>query len=175
MNIQALILAAGRGSRLGLSSGGIPKPLLEVGRRPLIDHMLQTLADAGVGPVGMVLGYCADEIREIVGIRAEYIHNPRWASTNSLYSFALARDWIRGPVMILNCDLLIHPAIIARLLSCGEDSLAYDSSSGDGREQMSVRLRDGMLADMSKELSRCDADGENMPPVGRIGQRPDGI
>jgi len=162
LGIQALILAAGRGSRLGPNSTEIPKPLLEVGRRPLIDHMLQTLADAGVGPVGMVVGYCADEIREVVGIRAEYIQNPRGASTNSLYSFALARNWIRGPVMILNCDLLVHPEIVDRLLTSGEDCFAYDSSSGDGREQMSVQMCDGVLADMSKELATPDADGENV-------------
>ena len=85
--MQALILAAGRGSRLGGHTADVPKCLLEVGRRPLIEHQLGTLADAGVGPVGMVLGYCADEIKGVVGIRAEYILNPRWNTTNSLYSF----------------------------------------------------------------------------------------
>ena len=162
MGVQALILAAGRGSRLGPNSSGLPKPLLEVGRRPLAEHMLQTLSDAGVGPVGMVVGYCADEIKEVVGIRAEYIHNPRWASTSSLYSFSLARDWIKGPVMVLNCDLLVHPEIIDRLLAAGEDCLAYDSSSGDSREQMAVQFRDGALTYMSKELTRDRADGENV-------------
>ena len=162
VGIQALILAAGRGHRLGPNLSGIPKPLLEVGRRPLVEHMLQTLSDAGVGPVGMVVGYCADEIKEVVGIRAEYIHNLRWASTNSLYSFSLAREWVKGPVMVLNCDLLVHPEIVDRVLAAGEDCLAYDSSSGDGREQMAVQFRDGILTDMSKELTRARADGENV-------------
>lgn len=162
MAIQALILAAGRGSRLGPNSEGVPKPLLEVGRRPLVSHMIQTLSDAGVGPVALVVGYCADEIREVVGIRAEYINNPRWATTNSLYSFALARSWVRGPVMILNCDLIVHPEIIDRLLEAGEDSIAYDSSSGAGREQMVAKFRDGLLADMSKDLKPEEGDGENV-------------
>ena len=165
MGIQALILAAGKGSRVNPKAHGTPKPLLEVGRRPLVDHMLEALADAGVGPVALVLGFCADEIREVVGIRAEYIHNPRWSATNSLYSFSLARSWVTGPVMIFNCDLLLHPEIIDRLLAAGEDSIAYDSSTGCGREQMVDKFRDGFLIDMGKDLPH-DADaGENVGVV----------
>jgi choline kinase len=161
MGTQAIILAAGRGSRMGPAAGGTPKPLLEVGRRTLIEHMLETLADAGIGPVGMVVGYCAHEIQESVGIRSEYIQNARWASTNSLYSFAQARDWIDGPLMVFNCDLLLHPEIIDRLLAAGEDTLAYDSNCGEGREQMAVKLRDGCLQDLSKDFTG-DIAGENV-------------
>ena len=165
MAVQALILAAGRGSRVNPGAVGTPKPLLEVGRRPLIDHLLETLADAGVGPVAMVVGFGSDEIREIVGIRAEYVHNPRWATTNSLYSFSLARSWVTGPVMIFNCDLLLHPNVVDRLLAAGEDSIAFDSSSGDGREQMVVRFRDGSLIDMGKDLACEGESGENVGVV----------
>ena len=104
--IQAVILAAGRGSRLGESSDDVPKPLLEIGRRRLIEHQLDLLAEAGVGPTHMVLGYGAEEIREIVGRRAEFVVNTRWESTNSLYSVWLAREKIQGDLLRLNCDVL---------------------------------------------------------------------
>lgn len=160
--MQALILAAGRGSRLGSHTADVPKCLLEVGRRPLIEHQLGTLADAGVGPVGMVLGYCADEIKGVVGIRAEYILNPRWNSTNSLYSFWLAREWARGPLIILNCDTIFHPEILDRLLAVKGDAIAYDSGSGDGREHMKVNVVNGRIVAMSKDLPAGDVTGENV-------------
>lgn len=160
--MQALILAAGRGSRLGSISEGTPKCLLRIGRRPLIGHQLRLLAEAGVAPVAMVVGYCADEIREAVGIRAEYIINPRWAHTNSLYSFYLARSWIKGSVVILNSDVLCHPQILHRLLSAGSDAIAYDSSSGDAPEHMKVRVADGQLIDMSKDMDVDLSCGENV-------------
>lgn len=75
--MQALILAAGRGSRLGESGKDTPKCLLQLDGKRLVEHQLETFAEAGVSPVGMVIGYCADEIREVVGIRAEYVRNPR--------------------------------------------------------------------------------------------------
>lgn len=162
MGIQALILAAGRGSRLGNHSAGVPKPLLEVGRSTLAEHQLDALAMSGVGPVGMVVGYASDEIESALGIKVEYIYNPRWATTNSLYSFSLSRSWVTGDLLILNCDVLFDREILERLLEQGGDCIAYDSSSGDGREQMKVALQDGRLTEMSKTLDPAKADGENV-------------
>jgi len=161
--MQGLILAAGRGSRLGDYGKGTPKCLLEVGRRRLIEHQLEAFAEAGVAPVAIVVGYCADEVREVVGIRAEYIVNPRWESTNSMYSFWLAREWIRGPVVVANCDVLFHPKILERVLAAKGDAFAYDSGVPASPEHMSVQLDDtGHLIEMSKELSAEAAAGENV-------------
>ncbi len=160
--MQALILAAGRGSRLGQKSEQVPKCLLQIGHQRLIEHQLETLAEAGVAPVGMVVGYCADQIREVVGIRAEYIENPRWSVTNSLYSFWLAREWVKGPVLVLNSDTVIHPEILERLLDEQGDAFAYDSDSGNAREHMKVKVEDGRLIDMSKQLPSAETSGENV-------------
>ncbi len=160
--IKGLILAAGRGSRLGGASDSVPKCLLEVGRRCLIEHQLDALADAGVGPTVMVIGYGADEVRETVGMRAEYIVNTRWNCTNSLYSFWMARDWIDGPVLILNSDVFFSPEILERLLKKEGDAIAIDSGSGSAREQMKVKVHEGQLQDMRKDLPREEAGGENV-------------
>jgi L-glutamine-phosphate cytidylyltransferase len=162
MATQVLILAAGRGSRLGPRTADVPKPLLQVGPRTLVEHQLEMFAEAGVGPVGMVLGYQADEIAEVVGIRAEYIINSRWAVTNSLYSFLQARNWVQGDLIISNCDILLHPAILERLLETGGDALAYDSSSGHGLEHMKVQLSEDQLVRMSKSMPPEAASGENV-------------
>ncbi len=163
MAMQALILAAGRGSRLGLRTTDTPKPLLQIGPKHLFEHQLEMLAEAGVGPVGMVLGYQADEISEVVGIQAEYIYNPRWATTNSLYSFLQAKAWwAGGPLIVMNCDILLHPEILERLLESEGDAFAYDSSSGDGREHMKVQLEGGFVRAMSKTLPPERTDGENV-------------
>jgi L-glutamine-phosphate cytidylyltransferase len=162
MPTQVLILAAGRGSRLGPRTAETPKPLLQVGPHTLIEHQLEMFAEAGVGPVGMVVGYQADEIEEIVGIRAEYIPNARWSTTNSLYSFLQARPWVRGDLIIANCDILLHPGILAKLLNAGGDCFAYDSTSGHGLEHMKVMLDGKYLARMSKTLDAEEVSGENV-------------
>ena len=160
--IQAVILAAGRGSRLGESGDDVPKSLLEIGRRRLIEHQLDLLAEAGVGPTHMVLGYGAEEIREIVGRRAEFIVNTRWESTNSLYSFWLARERAEGDLLLLNCDVLFSPQILDRLLDHPGSALAIDSASGTGREQMKVRMDGGRVVGMAKDLPEDLVGGENL-------------
>jgi choline kinase len=147
---------------MGGRTSELPKCLLEVGGRPLIEHQLETLADCGVGPVAIVVGHCADEIREVVGIRAEYIDNPRWRRTNSLYSFWIARDWVDGPLMLLNSDLLYEPRIIERLLAADGDAIAIDSGSGAAAEQMKVQVERGRVVGMSKSLPETDSAGENL-------------
>jgi L-glutamine-phosphate cytidylyltransferase len=162
MATQALILAAGRGSRLGPRTADVPKPLLQVGPRTLVEHQLEAFSEAGIGPVGMVVGYQADEIAEVVGIRAEYISNNRWSATNSLYSFLQARQWVGGDLIIANCDILLHPEIINRVVRTGGDTFAYDSGSGHGLEHMKVELRDHHLVRMSKTLPPEAVSGENV-------------
>lgn len=160
--MRALILAAGRGSRMGEKTAERPKCLLEVGGRALIEHQLEALADCGVGPVGIVVGYFADEIREVVGYRAEFVENTAWRRTNSLYSFWLAREWAEGPILVLNSDLLLDPKILETVVRADGDTLAFDSGSGTAAEQMKLEIRDGLLVSMSKSLPAERAAGENV-------------
>lgn len=160
--MRAVILAAGTGSRLGRASEGLPKGLLQVGGRPLIHRQLDVLAEAGVSPVAVVVGHAADLVRESVGQGADFVFNPRYKATNSLYSFLLTRGWVQGPVLILNSDVLFDPELLERLLKAGPDSLAFDSSSGYAPEHMKVRVSAGSVVGMSKELSREETAGENV-------------
>lgn len=156
---QALILAAGRGTRLG---EGVPKCLVELGDRPLIQHQLAVLRGAGIDDVCVVVGYGAERVRAALGDRCQYVENPRFAETNSLYSLWLAREWVRGPFLQLNCDLIAHPRVYRRLLAARGNALAYDSDSGDGEEHMKVAVRHGLLQDIGKELDPARSCGENL-------------
>lgn len=160
--MQAVILAAGTGSRLEKVSGGLPKCLLPFGGKPLIVHQLEALADEGIGKVLIVVGHKAEEVRRAVGSRAEFIENPRFAETNSLYSLWLARDWVKGPFVLLNCDLLFPQEVLGRLLASGGNTLAFDSTSSKGLEQTKVAIKEGRVIDLGKDLQPELARGESL-------------
>lgn len=160
--MRAIILAAGVGSRLQVLSGGKPKCLVEIGGRPLILHQIEALADHGIGPVLVVAGYKADEVRSVVGDRAEFIVNERYQETNSLYSLWLAREHLDGPFILLNCDLFFSPEILERLLDAPPNSLAYDSTSSRGREQTKIAVKEGRLVDIGKDVPAGSARGESL-------------
>lgn len=160
--MQGVILAAGVGSRLTALSGGTPKCLVEIGGRPLILHQLEMLADHGVGPTIVVVGYRADEVKAVIGERAQIVVNERYAETNSLYSLWLARDLITGPFVLLNSDLFFDPTILNKLLRVGGSALAYDSTASRGREQTKVALRKGRVSDLGKDIPPSVARGESL-------------
>ncbi|MFQ5427944.1 MAG: NTP transferase domain-containing protein [Thermodesulfobacteriota bacterium] len=160
--MQAVILAAGYGSRLERVSNGLPKCLVPVGGRPLIEHQIEALNDAGIGRVLVVVGYKADAVRAELGDRVEFIENTRYDETNSLYSLWLARDWIEGPLVLMNCDLLFHPQILDRLLAKGGNGLAFDSSSTGGSEQTKVAVQEGIVLDIGKDLPPEATRGESI-------------
>lgn len=160
--MQVVILAGGVGSRLESLTQGKPKCLAEIGGRPLILHQLEALADHGAGPVLIIVGYKQELIRDVVGARAEYIVNERYLETNSLYSLWLAREWVQGPFLLMNCDLFFDPDILARVLEEPGSVLAYDSTSSRGREQTKVAIRERRVVDLGKDLPPNSARGESL-------------
>ena len=159
---QAVILAGGEGSRLRAATKGGHKSLVQVGDRALIEHQLELLASVGIDSVCIVAGYRADEVCSVLSDAGKCIVNPRYAETNSLYSLWLARDWVSGPFVLMNCDVLAHPDVFHRVLAVNGSALAYDSSSGTEAEQMKVALQGSYVRAMGKDLPQAESKGENV-------------
>ena len=159
---QGLILAAGRGKRLNGSNSDSAKCLVRVGNRTLIEYQLEMLKRIGIDRVAVVVGHCSHRVREVLGDRVEYIYNPVYASTNSLYSLWLGRDWVEGELYLVNGDLLAHPEIFTRLARSTGTALTFDSSSGEDPEHMKVRTSGCCLKSMSKKLPLETTCGENV-------------
>lgn len=161
--MQAIILAAGCGSRLANVLKGKPKCLaqVEVGIR-LIDYQLFILNTLGITEVCLVLGYHAHEVYRAVSDRCHCIFNRRYGETNSLYSLWLSRNWVQDDCLIMNGDILAHPRIYQRLLKASGNALAYDSWSGNEAEHMKVAFQEGRLHKISKSLSMEETQGESI-------------
>jgi choline kinase len=165
--MRAVILAAGRGTRLNGVAGDGPKALVRVGSLSLVERQIRTLRRAGVADVTLVVGCGADEVRRQCGSPVRYIENPRYAETNSLYSLWLARHDLAGGAVILNCDVLFHPQLLVDLLTARHRSalmLAYRQPDAPplGDEEMKVQVRGGRVVAMSKTMDPAEADGENV-------------
>lgn len=160
--MQAVILAAGQGLRMNGSLNGKPKCLVDVGGHALLEHQLAALRSLGVREVCVVIGHGAGAVRALVGRDCHCVENERYRETNSLYSLWLVRDWVRGPFLLLNADVLASPEIYRRVACSPGNALAYDSRSGQEDEHMKVRLRAGLLEHVGKDLEREGCHGENV-------------
>lgn len=124
-SMRALILAAGRGSRMGALTDERPKCLVELHGRPLLAWQLEALVAGGADEVGLVTGYRAEDL----ALRARHtFHNPRWADTNMVRTLACAAEWLReGPCLVSYADIVYSAQAVRALVeSSGDLALTYD-------------------------------------------------
>lgn len=167
---KAIILAAGSSSRLRPLTADLPKCLLEVGGRTLMQHQLDALGRCGVTDIVVVVGYRGDQVRRHAGGAVRYIDNERYAKTNSLYSLWLAREELAGGALILNSDVLAPLELFDRLQDThAPDAVLVELGSGFEAEDMKVSLRDGRVVDFGKDLPSERAHAHNVG-VARFGR-----
>jgi len=150
--MRAVILAAGRGSRMGQLGDERPKCLIEFGKKLLIERQVAALRRGGAQAIAVVRGYRADMI-EFPNLT--YFHNKRWSESNMVLSLAAAAEWLKlGPVIVSYADIFYRHELVRDLASAtGDLVIAYDRS---WRALWSRRFADP-LADA--ETFQADASG----------------
>jgi choline kinase len=125
--MKALVLAAGRGSRLGPFTADRPKCLVEIGGKSLLERQVAALRAAGAREVGVVIGWCAKAF-QAKGLPT--FENPRWADTTMVESLSAAEEWLlEGPVLVSYGDI-VYGAATARRLAKVDAPLAISYDPG---------------------------------------------
>jgi L-glutamine-phosphate cytidylyltransferase len=163
--MKAVILAAGKGTRIRSVHGEHPKCLIEVDNTTILDHQLAALSMVGINDVFIVVGYEKEQIiahvnaRTLLSPRIRFIENPAFAITNNIYSLWLALDWLRGDSFtVLNADVIFDPEILdLAVRPHAPISMIVDRLWRD--ETMKVVIFDDHVIRMSKELSREEFSG----------------
>jgi choline kinase len=157
------ILAAGRGSRLGDLTTALPKNLLELGNGTILDHQLAALAQADIPDeaVRLVTGHAAEVLQERFGERFGLIHNPLWDVHNNIVTVQRLAQEVPDDLLLINGDTLFSPGILRSLLDApGDAVLSVDTTGQLAEEQMKVRLIEGRLERIGKDLDPATSDGE---------------
>jgi choline kinase len=110
--MRAIILAAGRGSRLGDHTESIPKCLNRVGGRPLLEWQLAALRSGGADRITIVGGYRTEQL-ERPGV--SLVRNDAWATTNMVSSLLCAREMFDQPAIVSYSDILYGASIVSEL------------------------------------------------------------
>jgi NDP-sugar pyrophosphorylase family protein len=165
--MRALILAAGDGGRLYPLTSTTPKPLLQLGGRPIINHVLDALSAAGIDDATVVVGYRGGQIRTALadvhpaGMGLRFVENDAFLLGNarSIWAASAAMD---GPFVLAMADHVADPAIVRALLA-GAGSrcrLAIERTTpGDRRADEATRafVRDGRVMDLGKMIKTWNA------------------
>jgi len=152
--MQCVILAAGKGSRLMPLTESLPKPLVTVNGKPLLDHIVEALPSSikeliiVVGYRGdMIKGYCGKEFhgRPVTYVEQENINGPAKA-------LWLAKDLIKGRFLFMFADDIHGKDDLARAVSYTRSILATTSENPE-RFGVIVRNPDGTIAEVVEKPS----------------------
>ena len=123
--MKAIILAAGRGSRMNSLTDDLPKCLLEVEGKPLLQHQINALSSAGITDISIVTGYKRELLQ---GRGLVEFYNARWNQTNMVYSLSCASEWLNADSCIISySDIYYSEDCINKLVDNDSIiSLTYD-------------------------------------------------
>ncbi len=123
---KAVVLAAGRGTRMRELTSEVPKPMIEVRGKPILQHIVEGLRNAGVRQSLIVVGYRADAVRQFFGdgsrhnIRIQYTTQTVQDGTGRVVD--LSRDFVEECPFILSYgDILVDPANYKRIANLPEN------------------------------------------------------
>ena len=120
--MQAIILAAGMGKRLGEYTRSNTKCMVQVNGTPLIDRLLRQLSDLSLKRVVIVVGYEGQKLMDYLGeeqrgLKIEYVNNPVYDKTNNIYSLSLAKDkLLEDDTLLIESDLIFDDGMFNLLI-----------------------------------------------------------
>ena len=164
--MDALIMAAGRGSRLGAHTDDRPKALIDLGGISPLELQLDLLADRGIERVILVTGYRRADVEAAAiaraggRLRVQPVWNPFWSVTNVVGSAWMARDALTGPFVYLHADTVFEPSVLDDLLASTADGTLPVDVRPCEPEQMKARIEGGRIVHLSKELPEAQTAGE---------------
>jgi len=165
---RAVILSAGKGSRLLPLTANRPKCLLECSGRTILEWQLDALAEAGISEMVVVVGFRPDLVeaaiagRDLARGRVSTVFNPFYHVADNLGSVWMARSAMDRDCLLLNGDTLVAPELIERLIAAPDSPIcvAVDEKSDYDSDDMKV-LRDGdrlVRIDKGLEPGGCNAE-----------------
>ena len=130
--MQALMLAAGKGARLGKYTRNNTKCMLEVNGKTLLERTIDSLLEANIDKFIIVLGYKKENVINFIKekgldkkINITYVYNDIYDTTNNIYSLYLAKEYLKNDdTILLESDIIYDKSIIKKLVDSNYESAA---------------------------------------------------
>ena len=177
--MQAIILSAGRGSRLLPLTTDLPKCLLPIGETTVLGMQLDTLHKHGIKTVTVVTGFNASLVKDEIsrrqsGLRVKTLFNPFFQVADNLASCWMARKFMRKDFLLINGDTLFSSEVLETVLQAPAKSISVtiDKKDAYDGDDMKVTLDDARLLSIGKTLLPQQTNGESIGMLRFMGDGP---
>ncbi len=166
--MKAVVLAAGMATRLRPLTLNTPKCLLKVGDKTLLQRTIEAFVDVNINEFVIVTGYLHNMIEDYLTTNFpnqtfNFVYNPKYESTNNIYSLYLAREFVDNEQFLLSdSDILFDKRIIPALLKNDYSCLALNSHECGAEEIKIIADENQKILEISKTCSIADCKGESV-------------
>lgn len=160
--MEAVIIAAGMGTRLGPIGQRTPKCLLEINGEPLLAYQLRALREAGFLRITIVTGHLGEVVRAYCKDKpyVRIVENDDYKETGGAFSFLRGVRDIHDDVLYLICDMLYEPALVKRLSQARAAITIGVQRRPTDQEDMKVRTYGEIVTAIGKDIPAEQASGE---------------
>jgi choline kinase len=159
--MKAIIMAAGRATRMLPLTKDKPKCILEIKGKKILQHQIDVLKKCGVKNIVVITGHEAEKIEKEYGKELNYVFNPFYNVSGMLITLWTARNELDDDILLMYSDILFNEKIIKKILDCeGDIALAVDTSTVD-KEAEKVIIENGLILEISKtnfDVKQADAE-----------------
>lgn len=164
--MNSIILAAGQAKRLQPITNSMPKCLLTVGGKTILDRQIQSLLNNNIDKIIIVVGFEADKIIGHINKfydvgRFIFIHNMEYESTYPAYGLWLAKDFLVDGVLYLNADVLYDRQILNNIINDPRETVtAIQRVAWDEEEVNIIKGKNDKIIEIGKHVSKELSFGE---------------
>lgn len=163
--MKAVIVAAGRGTRMPELTKNLPKALVPVAGVPVLERMLDALVATHVRDVVITTGHFAQQIKAFVqskkkykDLSVTYSYNPKFAETNYIYSMWVAREAIAGDDVLFSHGDMVFDQHVLEGIAASTSSAALIREGGElPQKDFKARVRDGRVTEIGVNVFGPDA------------------
>lgn len=125
--MQAIVLAAGQGTRMGPLTRNKPKVMLPIANKPILSHVILSARDAGIKEFVLVVGYRAEVVKQYFGdgsemnVSIEYVHQEKQLGTAD--AIGCAEEHVDDRFLVLNGDIIVSPQDIKNMIKDSSDAV----------------------------------------------------
>lgn len=168
--MKAILLAAGRGTRISRMIEDIPKCVLPVNGIPLIRRSVMMLLNRNIQPI-VCVGYRDTKIYEALeGLNVTFYYNPFYNVTNSIASFWFAKEELTEDTIIMNGDVFFDDDILDLIINTDKDCSLLVDTSRTAEGDFFLKLEDGFIKKYGKDLPLQERSCEYVG-IGKIKER----
>jgi L-glutamine-phosphate cytidylyltransferase len=157
--LKAIILAAGLSSRLHPRTLEVPKCMLPLHGKSVMEHQLTALECAGIKSTTVIVGFMAEVIRQSIGNRVSYATYDRFRETNNLGTLHHCRALLDDDCLVMFADVLLTPEALAKLANHRADFALLVDRTRVLENTMRIQTKQGGIVDLGGHIPASEGEG----------------